>query len=84
MRHYFKHVAFTVKGRNQGSGSGDFVYLGSNLDTQYIVMDKIQTKQTQEKRESDRSIISIYGDVKVFDSLMITPNIQSIGKVRGF
>lgn len=82
VRHYFKHVAFTVKGRNQGSGSGDFVYLGSNLDTQYIVMDKIQTKQTQEKRESDRSYyFQSTGDVKVFDSLMITPNIQSIGKV---
>jgi len=81
-KHYFEHVGFTVKGSNQGNGSGDFIYLGSDLDTQYIMMDKIQTKQTQEKKVADRShYIQATGDLKVFDSLMITPNIQSIGKV---
>ena len=54
-RHQFSDVSMTVKGRNEADGRGNFIYNGLDLDSQLIAMENIKTKQTQEKKESDRT-----------------------------
>ena len=81
-RHQFSDVLMTVKGRNEANGRGNFIYKGQDLDSQFIAMDNIQTKKTQEKKESDRrSYFHANGELQMIDSLHFMPSIQGIGDV---
>ena len=81
-KHHFDDVSMTIKGRNEGSGKGYFIYVGKGLDSQFIAMDKIYTRQTTEKKESDRMYyFHGNGELQMSDSLKFMPTIQGIGDV---
>ena len=72
----------TVKGRNEADGRGNFIYNGQDLDSQLIAMENIKTKQTQEKKESDRtSYFRANGELQMIDSLQFMTSILGIGDV---
>ena len=81
-RHQFSGVSMTIKGRNEANGKGSFIYNGQDLDSQLIVIDNIKTKQTQEKKESDRtSYFHASGELQMIDSLQFMTSILGIGDV---
>lgn len=81
-KHEFSDVSITIKGRNKANGKGDFIYNGMSLDTQLMAMGDIKTRQTEEKKESDRtSYFHATGELQMVDSLLFLPTIQGIGDV---